>query len=361
MGTSGKGVLPAQQVRILGNSFSTSKLRDEIARVAPFSSSVLITGPSGTGKELVARRIHARSSRSDGRLIPVDCASVSGELMTSQLFGHRAGAFTGANYDALGCFRAADKGTIFLDEIGEMVFSLQAKLLRVLQEGVVVPVGSQDQIPIDVRVVAATNRDLEKDVAEGRFREDLFFRLNVMRIETLALAQRPEDLLPLATGFLDDLASEGLPRKSLSPGAIEALEHFSWPGNVRQLRNVMEQAVITCETELITLEDIQHLLVRQRGHFEPDNTVNPAFSHNSSHPQQPASENLCQDSSSWIEEEHWPSLAKLERDHILCTLEHTYYNRSATARLLGVTRQALLRKMKKFGIRVPVLRGKPEN
>ena len=177
---------------IVGQSPDILRLRAEIRRVAPFASNVLITGPSGTGKELVARQIHALSPRARQPFIPVDCASMTGELMSSQLFGHVAGAFTGANCDALGCFRAANHGTLFLDEIGELEHTLQAKLLRVLQERVVTPVGSYQGERVDVRVVTATNRDLRSAVLERRFRDDLYYRLDVVHLRTTALRDRPK-------------------------------------------------------------------------------------------------------------------------------------------------------------------------
>lgn len=352
-----RGVAPS---RILGVSPWSRDLRDEIDRVAPFSSSVLITGPSGTGKELVARELHQRSPRCEERLIPVDCASVTGELMASQLFGHHAGAFTGANYSALGCFRAADRGTLFLDEIGELELSLQSKLLRVLQERVVVPVGGHEGHSVNVRVIAATNRDLKQEIVAGRFREDLYFRLNVVTIRTASLTQRPDDITTLAESFLDQLARDGMPRKTLSPGACEALSLYSWPGNVRQLQNVLEQAVIHCDGPLLTLQFIQRLLdhlneetsrkrvITEQPTCEPH--VSPAMV------ARPLPEDtLAAEPKS---DQQWLTLSALERSHILGTLEHTYYNRSAAARLLGISRQALIRKMKKLEIKAPRLPGK---
>lgn len=336
---------------IVGTSAPTDRLRADISRVAPFDSSVLITGPSGSGKELVARALHAQSSRAAGLFIPVDCASLLGELMASQLFGHVEGAFTGASYAALGCFRAADRGTIFLDEIGELELPLQARLLRTVQERVVTPVGSHEGQPVDVRIVAATNRDLKQEVAAGRFREDLYYRLNVVSIGTLPLRDRKDDIPELAQSFLLSLAQQGLPRCTLSPGAFEALQNFHWPGNVRQLKNFLEQAVIASDTELLTLLFVQQLLSQADGgegvlREGPTDSLEalPAIASNP--------ERL-------DDESPWPTLAKLERDHLLYTLEYTYYNQSAAARLLGISRQSLIRLMKKFAIQVPQLPGKP--
>jgi DNA-binding NtrC family response regulator len=343
---------------IVGRSPATVRLRAEIERVAAYSSNVLITGPSGTGKELVARQIHAQSARAQQPFIPVDCAAMSGELMSSQLFGHVAGAFTGANNEALGCFRAANHGTVFLDEIGELEFALQAKLLRVLQDHVVMPVGSHQGQQVDVRVVAATNRNLRADVLERRFREDLFYRLEVVHLRTMALRERPEDIGELADVFLGQLAGEGLPHCSLSHDACEALAGFPWPGNVRQLRNVLEQAAIDSTGPLISAELVQRIIslsflseVSMDGSPVGDGngppcTVEPTTLAPTQQPMDFVAANRSKSAA-------WPTLEHLEREHIARTLEHTFYNRSAAARLLGITRQSLLRRLKRFGLILP--------
>jgi len=340
-----------------GISAWTRNMREQIERFAPYNSSVLISGPSGTGKELIARSLHSSSSRCAGRFVPVDCAAVAGELMASQLFGHLEGAFTGASHASLGCFQAADKGTIFLDEIGEMELPLQAKLLRVLQERVVVPVGGHDGIAVDVRVVAATNRDLVEEVRAGRFREDLFYRLNVLSLPTKALTDRKEDIASLVIGFLDQLVREGMPKKEISTGALELLESFSWPGNVRQLKNLLEQAVVSCDEPLITLQYVRNLLESHVG--EIDSLKFPTELSDDSleadlHRHPP--EGNAGISTHQREGRQWTTLGALERQHLLRTLEHTYYNRAAAARLLSISRQSLLRKMKKHGLEAP-LRG----
>ena len=334
---------------IVGRSAATVQLRADISRVARFSSSVLITGPSGTGKELVARQIHAQSPRARQPFIPVDCAAMTGELMASQLFGHVAGAFTGANCDALGCFRAANGGTLFLDEIGEMEHALQAKLLRVLQEHVVTPVGSHRGERVDVRVVAATNRDLRSEVVAGRFREDLYYRLHVVRLRVTALRERPEDIAPLAEAFLHQLAEEGLPKCSLSPEARDVLVSFPWPGNVRQLRNVLEQAAIESPSPVISAALVRDII--SLSHAAADAVADGGDSLRFAAPQTPAGapippskDLLAEDDAAWL------TLESLERQHIVRTLERTFHNRSAAARLLGVTRQSLLRKMKHYGL-----------
>ncbi|QDS98074.1 sigma-54 interaction domain-containing protein [Adhaeretor mobilis] len=331
---------------ILGSSTETKQLRADITRAAPFDSNVLITGPSGSGKELVARAVHSQSARAAEPFVPVDCASLVGELMASQLFGHVEGAFTGATFTALGCFRAANKGTLFLDEIGELELSLQARLLRTLQERIVSPVGSHEGVPVDVRIVAATNRDLAQEVAAGRFREDLYYRLNVVSIVTSPLHERRDDIPEISQCFLELLAQQGMPRCVISPGALEALQEFSWPGNVRQLKNVLEQAVIASDTELLTRSNLQCLLT------QADCTEIPQ------HECGRVSSSMVADSASDTSETGWTTLAQLERDHLLSTLEHTYYNQSAAARLLGISRQSLIRLIKKFELTIPDLPGK---
>jgi DNA-binding NtrC family response regulator len=352
--------------RIVGQSTDTLRLQADISRVAPYTSNVLITGPSGTGKELVARELHAQSPRAKRPFIPVDCASMVGDLMSSQLFGHVAGAFTGANCNALGAFRAADRGTLFLDEIGELEYALQAKLLRVLQEHVVTPVGSHEGQQIDVRVIAATNRDLHAEVLAGRFREDLYYRLHVVHLQTTALQQRPEDICVLAEAFLENLADEGLPKCSLAPDAIDELIDFHWPGNVRQLRNVLEQAVIDSVSPTITAALLHRIISLTFTHPSRDlssgfYTTESETDSRQASSRQPRAVDAKRPLASQAaippvplpaesHEEKWMSLAQLEREHILRTLEHTYFNRSAAARLLRVTRQSLLRKIKLHGL-----------
>ncbi|QEG35726.1 sigma-54 interaction domain-containing protein [Bythopirellula goksoeyrii] len=335
-------------VEIVGESLATRALLKSVSRVAKFNSTVLITGGSGTGKELVARQIHAKSPRTGELFVPVDCASMTGELMASQLFGHVKGAFTSADQGSLGCFRAADQGTIFLDEIGELPLPLQAKLLRVIQERAVVPVGSHQAIPVDVRILAATNRDLKQEMLAGRFREDLYYRLSVIKIRTTPLSERSEDILILAPQFLAELEAEGHPRQQLNRAAMELLQSYDWPGNVRELKNVIEQAAVESEGEWITEEVVMSVLANSVGErVELGNPRVPAEEHSvrSSH---------LLDSSVRLDysapNETWPCLAELERLHIAHTLKHTYQNKSAAARLLGISRQALLRKLAKLGI-----------
>lgn len=336
---------------LVGQSSATRRLRADIERVAVFASTVLITGPSGTGKEIVARQIHRLSPRRQQPFVPVDCASLTGELMASQLFGHVAGAFTGANCHALGCFRAADGGTLFLDEIGELEMPMQAKLLRVLQERVVTPVGCHQGSTVDVRVVAATNRDLRADVLAGHFREDLYYRLDVVQLRTTALRDRLGDIPVLVAAFLSDLAAAGLPRCTVSGDGLRELMGFSWPGNVRQLRNVLEQAVIDSPTPLIAADLLQRIISLA---FSMHGEALPALVASSHAAIETLPELATADQGVECDpakvNEHWPTLDELECQHIVETLAHTFFNRSAAARMLGITRQALLRKIKRYGI-----------
>jgi transcriptional regulator with PAS, ATPase and Fis domain len=231
---------------LVGVSDWIKALRAEILRIAPHPSSVLISGPSGTGKELAARAIHFHSPRAMQPFIAVDCAAINGPLFTSHVFGHVKGAFTGADHAAIGCFRAADRGTIFLDEIGELELEFQAKLLRVLQQRTVTPVGGHTGVAVDVRILAATNCDLKAMVQAGRFREDLYYRLNVLSLKTIPLKDRTEDIGVLAEHVLARLALRyGMPVKRLSPHWLDCMRRHDWPGNVRELENFLERIALS--------------------------------------------------------------------------------------------------------------------
>ncbi|MGB8854508.1 MAG: sigma-54 dependent transcriptional regulator [Pirellulales bacterium] len=348
--------------RIVGVSAWAEQVRRSIELVAVHQSNVLIIGPSGTGKELIARAIHACSRRSARPFIPVDCAVTTGTLFASHMFGHMKGSFTGATSATLGCFRAADTGTIFLDEIGEMELELQAKLLRVLQQRVVVPVGSHEEMSVDVRVLAATNRDLAKEVEAGRFREDLFYRLNVVTIRTLPLRERPEDIPVLAERYLAELsARHGMPQCTLATAAIEVLQSYAWPGNVREFENVLERAVMFSSGDEIDPDALSGLMraggpisgatsatasmaaattqgivspTPLPGVFRVEPKVRPA----SPHPA-PAGAG-----------DAWPTLADVERLHLEKTLAATMQNKSLAAKMLGIDRSVLRRKLRSYGL-----------
>ena len=247
----------SKKLDMVGESSAIKHVKETIEKVAPTDARVLITGPNGTGKELVAHWVHAKSNRSSEPFVAVNCAAIPSELIESELFGHEKGAFTSAHKQRQGKFEQAQGGTLFLDEIGDMSLSAQSKVLRALQENLINRVGSDKDIKVDVRVLAATNKDLKNEIKEGRFREDLYHRLSVILIQVPALKDRKEDIPLLVNKFLDDISSEnGDAKKSISDAALKKLQEFPWTGNIRELRNVVERLVILGEPE-ISLEDIK--------------------------------------------------------------------------------------------------------
>ena len=252
------------RAQIVGTSAAIEAVRETISLVASSDTTVLVLGESGTGKELVARSVHNRSARAKGPFVAVNCAGLSSELLESTLFGHKRGAFTGAVSDREGLFGAAKKGTLFLDEIGETPMEVQAKLLRVLQEKRYVPLGATTELEADVRIVAATNRDLRQEVAEKRFREDLYYRLHVVPLSVPPLRERAGDALLLAEMFLERAAARaGVPAPRLGARALAALRAHSWPGNVRELENVMEAAVVLCRTGEVEVDHLPGIGIPQ--------------------------------------------------------------------------------------------------
>ena len=246
----------SKQYEMVGNSPAIGAIKSIIDKVAPTEARVLITGPNGTGKELVAHWLHQKSNRADGPMIEVNCAAIPGELIESELFGHIKGAFTSAHKDRAGKFEAANKGTIFLDEIGDMSLSAQAKVLRALQESRIQRVGSDKDIKVNVRVIAATNKNLKKEILEGRFREDLYHRLAVILIKVPSLNDRRNDISLLVDYFADKIAGEqGTSKKIFSKEALKLLKSYDWTGNVRELRNVVERLIILGESE-VTVSDV---------------------------------------------------------------------------------------------------------
>jgi DNA-binding NtrC family response regulator len=314
-------------------------LAAQIDLVAPRSATVLIEGETGVGKEIAARRIHALSPRAGRPFVPVDCTVFSTELMESQLFGHVRGAFTGAVAAALGFVRCADGGTLFLDEIGELPLAVQAKLLRTIQERTVVPVGGVEPIAVDLRIIAATHRDLAGMVREGGFRQDLYFRLNVVRLSIRPLRERREEIMPLARTFVEDIANAyEEPVKTIGPSAEQALVRYDWPGNVRELRNAIERAFLFCGDRTI---DSAHLPAEIRHHDEADN---PIF------PRDDLADSARERIGTVPADESIPRLADAERLLIARVLKVTGGNQSDAARLLDIERHRLRRKIVLHGL-----------
>ncbi len=333
---------------MLGQSPPLARLFTEIDKVAPTKASVLITGESGTGKELISRAIHRLSPRKDGPFIKVNCAAIPHELIESELFGHEKGAFTGAAGRKRGFFEQAHGGTLFLDEIGDMDLSAQAKVLRALQNGEICRVGSEHVIHVDVRVLAATNKDLAKEAGFGRFREDLFFRLNVFPIRSPALRERVEDIRPLADAFVATFCHEnGLRKKPIDATVYKALELRSWPGNVRELKNVIERAAIL-SGDLITIADLPE--DPHANPFDDDATPSPDA----------LDESIDERASELPARPAAPSGDRLtlrefrdqaERGYIVETLRALDWNISRTANVLGVERTNLHKKIRAYGVK----------
>ena len=301
--------------RVIAKSPLTIALFQQIALIAPSETRVLITGESGTGKEVVADVIHTWSARATGKIIKVNCAAIPETLLESELFGHEKGAFTGASAMRLGRFEEADGGTIFLDEIAEMTPALQAKILRVTQDGKFQRIGSNREIRTNARILAASNRDLEAEVKAGRFREDLFYRLNVVELNLPPLRDRREDILPLANQFITEFARD---RARLAEATADCLKHYAWPGNVRELRNAIERAVLLSQSELILPEHLPAKLREAAKHtaLTPAGDTQP--------------------------------LDEMERDAILAALQQHQFNRTETAKALGISRRALLYKLQRL-------------
>ena len=313
-----------RQLVMVGESYAMRQLRDQVEMAAPTNGRVLVYGENGTGKELVARTVHQLSRRRTGPFVEVNCAAIPEELIESELFGHVKGAFTGAVADKPGRFEQANGGTIFLDEIGDMSLKTQAKVLRVLQEQVMERVGGTQSIKVDVRVLAATNKELPAEIRGGRFREDLYFRLNVIPIFVPPLREREDDIPLLADHFMALMAVEyGRRPKRMASEAVARLQHYAWPGNVRELRNVIERLMIMVPGDTITAQDLAFL-----GH---DGVRHPVSVEGASLPLADARE-------------------RFERDYILQALAAQNGNISRTADVLGVERSNLYKKMKAFGI-----------
>lgn len=320
--TPKRAVTPASSTHVLlGNSPAMIKIRADIAKLARSQAPVYISGESGSGKELVARMIHDMGPRASKPFIAVNCGAIPTELMESEFFGHKKGSFSGAIADKEGLFQAAQGGTLFLDEVADLPLHMQVKLLRAIQEKSVRPIGAQKEMPIDVRILSATHKNLAELVHQGDFRQDLFYRINVIELHVPSLRERPEDIPLLADFILGKLtqhSGSAVPR--LSDAAQQTLAHYPFPGNVRELENILERAITLCEGNIIQADDLQLPLTE---------TTAPA-----------------------TQDEHGlePYLDTLEKEAIVKALEQARYNKTAAAKLLGITFRALRYRLKKLGI-----------
>ena len=313
---------------IIGNAPRMQKIFRTIGMVAPLKTTVLITGESGTGKELIAKALHYQSPRADKPLVTLNCAAIVENLLESELFGHERGAFTDAHQKKLGQFELADQGTIFLDEVGELPAPLQAKLLRVIEQGEFMRVGGKHSIHVDVRIIAATNRDLERAMREGGFRSDLFYRLNVVSLHLPSLRERPEDLPLLIKHFLGAKSQEtGVPEKRIGAEAVDALLRYPWPGNVRELENVIERVLVLSDHDPIALEDLPEDV--RTGRVETSSIQQQVLRR---------------------EKSLTDAVDEFEREIIRAALQHVEFNQTRAADLLGTTRRILKYRMDKLGI-----------
>ncbi|SED16019.1 DNA-binding transcriptional response regulator, NtrC family, contains REC, AAA-type ATPase, and a Fis-type DNA-binding domains [Pseudomonas mohnii] len=316
---------------LIGDSPSFRRVLQAIDSVRESNATILLTGESGTGKEMVARAIHKHGNRADKPFVAVNCAAIPEGLLESEMFGHRKGAFTGAVTDRIGRFQQADKGTLFLDEIGEMPLALQAKILRALQERVIEPVGDPRERKVDVRVIAATNKNLLEAVANKEFREDLYYRLNVFPIPLPALRERVEDIAPLARHFAHSLgAAAGKRITGFSPQALQAMAHYSWPGNIRELQNCVERATIVASGAVIEDDDL------------------PAYLFASS----PAGSGAILNEGASVPPDLDAALAEVEKAYILAALAQSNGVQAAAAQLIGISERSFWYRLKKLGIHV---------
>ena len=321
------------QYEIVGSSKAIRQVIERLEKVGPTAARVLITGQNGTGKELVARAIHALSPRAAGPFVEVNCAAIPSELIESELFGHVKGSFTGAFADRAGKFELADGGTLFLDEIGDMSLSAQAKVLRALQEGVISRVGSGKTLAVDVRVIAATNKNLEQEIREGHFREDLLYRVNVVPIEVPPLRERRGDIAQLVAHFTAELTRSGLPPKEIEPAAVQRLTAHDWPGNIRELKNGVERLLILAAGDTVTEADVQRLVGTGDGGRGTGGTAPEGGD------------------ATWLRAATFEEFKQAaERAFLLTKLQEHDWNVSETARTLQMPRSNLYKKIERYGL-----------
>ena len=320
---------------LLGDSQLMKAIRKQISKVARSQAPMFISGESGTGKELAARSIHRLSSRAAGPFVPVNCGAIPSNLMESEFFGHRKGSFTGAFEDKLGLFQAANGGTLFLDEVADLPLDMQVKLLRAIQEKRIRPVGSETEIDVDVRLISATHKNLQEAVNRGDFRSDLFYRLNVIDIHMPSLRQRPEDIQPLAEHILSGLNANNKP-VSLSPGALNALLNYSFPGNVRELENILERACTLCDKNRIELEDLKLYPEGVSSELPAEKTLRAS--------QSERAESRIPISSL---DDH---LEEIEKEILIETLEQARWNKTEAAKKLGISFRSIRYRLEKLGL-----------
>jgi two-component system response regulator PilR (NtrC family) len=326
--------------RLIGESQVMRDVRARIAKFARSQAPIYISGESGTGKELVARSIHELGPRAAGPFVPVNCGAIPSELMESEFFGHKKGSFTGAHADKEGLFQTAHGGTLFLDEVAELPLHMQVKLLRVIQEKAVRPIGGRGEIPVDVRILSATHKDLARLTQAGRFRQDLYYRINVIELRVPPLREREGDVAVLAQHILKRMAEQaGTPAPALQPAALKALTEYDFPGNVRELENVMERAIALCENGLIEPPD---LMLETPADHEPDGDDPDDDPEGAEEEEATSAEHGTVGLDDYI--------SSIERETIVKVLKDTRYNKTAAAKKLGITFRALRYKLKKLGI-----------
>ncbi|MDQ2972050.1 MAG: sigma-54 dependent transcriptional regulator, partial [Pseudomonadota bacterium] len=331
--TQEKHVATPAQGRLIGDSPAIQDVRARIDKLARSQAPVYISGESGVGKELVARLIHEQGPRAGGPFVPVNCGAIPSELMESEFFGHKKGSFTGAHADKDGLFQVANGGTLFLDEVAELPLHMQVKLLRVIQEKAVRPIGGRGEVAVDVRILSATHKDLARLTQQGQFRQDLFYRINVIELRVPPLRERRSDVPKLAVRILDRLAEQGgLVAPKLKPDALESLIEYDFPGNVRELENILERAVALCEHGVVEVADL--MLNPSRRVREEDEDYDEDDEESGGSDGVPLDDYI----------------SNVEREAILKALKETRYNKTAAAKKLGITFRALRYKLKKLAI-----------
>lgn len=331
--TVGEPLHEETQKELLGVTEAMTNLRSQIAKLARSQAPVFISGQSGVGKELVARLIHEQGPRSNAEFVPVNCGAIPEDLMESEFFGHKRGSFTGAVSDKDGLFQAANGGTLFLDEVADLPLNMQVKLLRAIQEKAVRPVGDQREVTVDVRILSATHQNLSKLVSEGQFRQDLFYRINVIELKVPSLSERPEDIPILTDHILTHLSQQQhLPKPEISAAALERLHGYAFPGNIRELENILERAFTLCEGNDIEPDDLQ--LEEHEEDIQEQDLAEQAL---------PAAEKESDENLDIY-------LDDVERDRIIAALEKTRWNKTAAAKLLGISFRALRYRLQKYNI-----------